>query len=109
MIRVPSDELPASLASRLEVLGELGAGGFGRVLEVRDRELGAVRALKLQPVQGDGRREARELQAAAAVVDPHVIRCFDGDVEDGVAWLLMERVLFYRETSNTMLKKPNQP
>lgn len=81
--------LPPSLRDRLRILRPLGQGSFGKVFEVQTPE-GEVRALKLIPVQGDGRRELREIQAAQALEHPHILRCFSAGLEEGVAWMLLE-------------------
>jgi serine/threonine-protein kinase len=82
--------LPPSLRDRFTVLGELGRGSFGRVLEVRDKD-GTSRALKLLEGELDLQRLGRELTASQAIRHPHVLDVLDVGLVDGVGFLLMER------------------
>ncbi len=84
------DEL-GPFRDRFTRVGLLGEGSFGRVLAVRAREGGAEYALKILALQGDGRREARELELATRVDHPGVVRTLETRIEAGVAFLLMEK------------------
>lgn len=72
--------VPPQLAERYEVLEPLGEGGHGRVLRVRDRELGREAALKLLIDPGKPEliaRFLREAEAMARVSHPAVLRVYD--------------------------------
>jgi serine/threonine protein kinase len=71
-----------AVGGRFEVLGQLGEGGMGAVLRVRDRELGEVVALKVLPptLAADPaalERLRREVRVARRISSPHVCRVFD--------------------------------
>lgn len=82
---------------RYEVLGELGAGGMGRVLLVRIATTGARAALKtLAPrLAGDPvamERLRREARAIGALEHPHIVQCFDFGIDEGTPYLVMQFV-----------------
>lgn len=77
--------------------GKIGRGGFGTVWRVKHRHLGREMAMKvLAPAfRGDAAtltRFEREMQAAAQVDHPCVVRCFDAGQRDGTWFLTMELV-----------------
>ena len=82
--------LPQALASRYRVGARLGAGACGEVFQVTEVESGAPYAWKRFAVEGDGARQAREIQAALQVEHPHVLRCVEGGIEGDQAFLVME-------------------
>ncbi len=86
-----SDGLPRDLASRFRVVGTLGEGSFGKVLEVAPLARGPHLALKLVPVGDDPARVERELRASMIVTHDAVLRPHQVGVEAGLAWLLMDR------------------
>ncbi|MCA9128124.1 MAG: protein kinase [Planctomycetales bacterium] len=84
-----------------EVIGLLGRGGMGAVFKALDRSLNRYVAIKLlQPhivTSGAARaRFAREAQAAAAVVDDHVMPILTVDNWQGMPYLVMP---YYRGSS----------
>ncbi len=87
--------IPPSLEKRFEVLGVLGRGAMGVVLEVFDKTLNRRLALKL--IQGAHRgapvlleRFQREAKALAQVKFPGVLQVFDMGMADDQAYLLTE-------------------
>ncbi len=77
--------------------GKIGRGGFGTVWRVKHRHLGREMAMKvLAPAfRGDAAtltRFEREMQAAAQVDHPGVVRCFDAGQREGTWFLTMELV-----------------
>jgi len=85
----------ASLDDRYEVLGELGRGGMGVVLQARDRRLGRVVALKKLPENLRDNPTAvelflREARAAAALNHANIVTLFDADQNQGNYYLTME-------------------
>jgi serine/threonine protein kinase len=80
-----------------ELLGLLGEGGMGTVLDVWRGDLGRRAALKL-PREGRASRELslrlrREGRALAAVRSPHVVTLFDaGTLGDGRPYLALEHL-----------------
>jgi serine/threonine-protein kinase len=92
---------PASgsqLAGRYTVLGKLGAGGMGVVLEARDQRLDRLVAVKLLPAEAVGDRRARErllreARAAAGLEHPGIVHVYDvGETDEGGAFLVLELV-----------------
>jgi len=75
----------------------LGRGGMGAVYEAEDLRLGRRVAVKIVTggFLGDGaalRRFAREAQASARLVHPHIVRVYDyGSLGGEAAYLVMER------------------
>lgn len=92
-------ELPGELRETWEVLGLLGTGAMGRVLEVRHRREGFVAAIKVTLAPQDEKLQARlgrEALALARVQHPGVVRIFDGGVTaGGEAYVVMERLEGY--------------
>ena len=91
----PSDN-PAMLGrlGEYEILGIIGSGGFGIVLKGYDRELNRYVAVKvLAPHLAHNavarKRFAREAQAAAAVVHPHVVAIHTVDPSGKLPYLVM--------------------
>ena len=93
---VPTD--PQSfLRRRYRILGELGRGGMGVVLKVRDRTLDDVLAIKVLPLErvqdaADLARFRRELTLARAVRHPNVARVDHLEEGPGFAYYTMEYV-----------------
>lgn len=90
--------LPLVLAGRYRLERLLGEGGMGLVFGARDERLGREVAVKLlkpevyaaSAVQARFQQEARML---AALAHPGIIAIFDsGELEDGHAYLVMERL-----------------
>jgi serine/threonine protein kinase len=80
-----------------EVVSKLGAGGMGEVYLATDTRLGRLVALKvlLPQVAADPdwrQRLAREAQAAARLLHPHIVTLFSFEDADGVSFLTMEYV-----------------
>ncbi len=85
--------LPEALSERFRVLGTIGRGAMGAVLEAEDRILGRRVALKLLSLPGNDRelrRFQREAVAMARLRHPNVVQVFDSGVEEGVPYLVME-------------------
>lgn len=87
----------ARLGDRFEVLGVLGAGGFGVVYRARDRALQDVVALKVlrREQLGDAgalERLKSELRLARRVTHRHVLRTHDFGEVGEVAFISMEYV-----------------
>jgi TolB-like protein len=85
---------PGRVIGRFEVVRELGCGGFGRVYEARDRELGRSVAFKL--LRASARPELREerlfqeAEAAARLAHPNIVTLHDvGRAEEG-PYLVLE-------------------
>jgi WD40 repeat protein len=79
------------------ILDKLGQGGMGVVFKAQHRHMRRLAALKvLAPaVSKDAKavqRFRREVQAAARVNHPHIVRAFDADEAGGVHFLVMEYV-----------------
>jgi serine/threonine-protein kinase len=92
--RTPSPEL---LAGRYALGVPLGHGGMGEVREALDVRLEREVAVKLlrSDLAADPavrRRFEREARAAARVSHPHVVAVFDTGEQDGVPFIVMERV-----------------
>ncbi len=92
----PMDEpFPEALTARYEPIRQLGRGGFGQVVLVRDRKLARTAALKLMregladPVERT--RFEREAQALAALRHPGIPALYDAEtLPDGRPWIAME-------------------
>lgn len=85
------------LGGRYEVGDPLGRGGMGEVRSAIDRRLGRPVAVKLlrhdlaeQPAARE--RFETEARAAARLAHPNVVAVFDTGEEDGVPYLVMERL-----------------
>ena len=91
---------PGADLGRFEILRELGRGGFGVVLEARDKELGRRVALKVvHPDRHRGgagsappRREAfrREAEAAARLQHANIVTLHDVGRAQGLSYLVLE-------------------
>jgi len=80
---------------RFEVLGRLGRGGMGTVLEAYDRTLDRKVALKHlhEDTAGQHRpRLLREAQALARMSHPNVVQVFETGEADGRLYIAMELV-----------------
>ena len=80
-----------------EIGARLGAGGMGEVYEARDTRLGRTVAIKILPPRAteedeSRRRFERESRAIAALNHPHICTLFDIGQQDGVAFMVMERL-----------------
>ncbi len=87
----------ARLASRYEILGELGQGGMGVVYRARDRETAEILALKIlrpeiamDPAMAE--RFKNELRLARRITHRNVCRIYDFNRIDHVAYITMEYV-----------------
>jgi serine/threonine protein kinase len=79
------------------VLERLGEGGMGRVYKARNWKLGRVVALKVirqeRLANPDAvRRFRREIQAAAHLDHPNIVRAFDADQAGDTHFFVMEHV-----------------
>ena len=93
MDSVPSPAL-AGLSARYDILGELGRGGMGIVYKARDRETGAVVALKvLRPeIAADAQvieRFKNELLLARKITHKNVCRIHELQMSDLVTVVLV--------------------
>lgn len=82
---------------RYDIERVIGSGGMGIVLKALDTELHRIVAVKvlaphLAAHATARRRFAREAQAAAAVVHPHVIPIHNVETDGPVPWLVMQYV-----------------
>lgn len=84
------------IAGRYEVAEVIGRGGMGEVRAGRDHRLErdvAIKILRTDVTQPDTRRRFEdEAKLAARLVHPHVIAVFDSGEDDGVPYLVMERL-----------------
>jgi serine/threonine-protein kinase len=83
------------LASRFQIVAELGQGGMGRVYKARDFELGdmvAIKILSSAPDDGsvDAERLLREVQICRRITHPNVVRVFDLGRHEGAIFIIME-------------------
>ena len=91
------NRLRRALGDDYELLGLLGAGGFGRVYRVRDLHLEREVALKvLHPSMTTDpsgvERFRREAQLAAGLQHPNVVNIFDIASRSGLLWYTMALV-----------------
>jgi serine/threonine protein kinase/WD40 repeat protein len=82
---------------KFQVVGELGRGGMGVVLEARDTVLDRHVAIKMLPrsvaAQPDSlERFLREARAAAKLNHPHVVAVYDADQFNGQYYIVLELV-----------------
>jgi tetratricopeptide (TPR) repeat protein len=82
---------------RFEVLGEIGAGGMGRLWRARDPKLGREVAIKLVAERFSDSLEHRlrfeqEARAASALNHPNIITIYDIGEHDGFPYIAMELV-----------------
>jgi serine/threonine-protein kinase len=83
------------IAGKYRVLGELGSGGMGSLLEAEHPVLKRTVAIKL--VRGRGgaqafRRLIQEAEAAQALHSEHVVRVFDVGYHDDAPYIVMEKL-----------------
>jgi serine/threonine protein kinase len=86
-----------SVSYRYDILGELGSGGMGVVYKARDRETGAVVAVKVLRAEIASRRELierfkTELLLARKITHKNVCRVYDLNRFDNVAVISMEYI-----------------
>ncbi len=85
---------PGSVVGRLELVRELGRGGFGVVWEAKDRELG--RSVAFKAVRAGGKSELREerllreAEAAARLSHPNIVTLFDVGRSEQGPYLVLE-------------------
>jgi tetratricopeptide (TPR) repeat protein len=88
------EQTSTTTLGRFEILGSLGRGGMGEVLEARDPTLDRVVALKL--LRGDTAtlqpRLVREAQALARLSHPNVVQVYEVGLVDDRAFVAMERL-----------------
>lgn len=102
------------LVDKYEVLGVLGAGGMGAVLEAKHVSLGHRVALKvlLPKAREDSevaKRFQREARAAARLSGPHVTRILDvEELPDGRPFIVMEK-LTGRDLADELLERGRMP
>src|SRR5206468_11299851 len=87
----------ADVSYRYEVLNEVGSGGMGIVYKARDRETGAIVALKVLHPEIAGRAELidrfkTELVLARRITHKNVCRVYDLNRFDRVVAISMEYV-----------------
>ncbi|MHB8191174.1 MAG: serine/threonine-protein kinase [Ferrimicrobium sp.] len=90
-----SESIP--LGGRYQLRGLLGRGGMGEVLDGWDTRLDrpvAIKVLRRElAMQTDLRRRFEaEAKAAATLNHPHVVAVFDSGEDDGVPYIVMERL-----------------
>ncbi len=89
---------PSLSLGRLQLLGELGRGGMGRVLEAHDPDLGRSVAVKivLDPATTSPAQLQRffaEARITSRLEHPNIIPVYDmGRTGDGLAWFVMRKV-----------------
>lgn len=87
------------IAGTYRLVAELGSGSMGEVYEAEHIRLGKRVAVKLLRRDLLDRRRAverfrREARAVSAIENEHVVSVFDcGELDDGVPYLVMERLL----------------
>jgi eukaryotic-like serine/threonine-protein kinase len=87
----PSEQVLGALATRYDLLGEVGRGGMGVVYKARHRMLDKLVALKVTLPGAPIDRFLREARLAAQIRSPHVVAVHDCDVlPDGWPLLVME-------------------
>lgn len=87
--------IASALGDRYQMLGELGRGGMGVVIQAYDKELKEQVAIKILSPMLSFNPEAlerlrREVSAARRVTHPNVIRIHDISQSNGVSYLSME-------------------
>ncbi|MCA9649741.1 MAG: serine/threonine protein kinase, partial [Myxococcales bacterium] len=91
---IADEQLPERLG-RFRIVGMLGQGGMGRVLEAHDDTLDrrvAVKQLHQDAGPGHRQRMLREAQALARLSHPNVIQVYDAAEQDGRLFIAMELV-----------------
>ncbi len=92
--------MPLTPGARLgpyEIVGALGAGGMGEVYDARDTRLDRAVAIKILRAESAGSpdrraRFEREARAIASLNHPHICTLHDVGHQDGVDFLVMERL-----------------
>ena len=93
---------------RYEVHGELGRGGMGRVVSVRDQRLGREVALKQLREGRDPRRMAREARITARLEHPGIVPIYDAGTDpEGRPYYTM-RLLRGRSLAEVLAEAPDQ-
>jgi hypothetical protein len=82
---------------KFELLGLVGAGGFGSVYKARDTELGRIVAVKVPRAggpgsSGDADRFLREARSVAQLRHPSIVPVFEIGQESGLTYLVSEFV-----------------
>ncbi len=92
----PSPRPVPEQVSRYRVLGLLGRGGMGIVLDAFDPELDrrvAVKLLRPERVGFDApQRLLREAKAMARLSHPNVVQVYDAGLDDGQVFVAMEQI-----------------
>jgi serine/threonine-protein kinase len=88
---------PSTLAARYDLGPLLGHGGMGTVRDATDRRLGRPVAVKILRAELAAQPKARrrfetEARAAARLAHPNVVTVFDSGEDDGIPFLVMERL-----------------
>jgi tetratricopeptide (TPR) repeat protein/tRNA A-37 threonylcarbamoyl transferase component Bud32 len=88
---------PGERIGRFEVLGELGAGGMGKLWRARDPKLGREVAIKVVAERHADSREHRarfeqEARAASALNHPGIVTIYDVGEHEGHPYIAMELV-----------------
>jgi Tol biopolymer transport system component len=88
---------PGTRLGPYEIQSPLGAGGMGEVYKARDTRLDRTVAIKVlpEPVASDPelkQRFEREAKTLAALSHPHICPVFDVGSQDGIDYLVMERL-----------------
>ncbi|MEM9462745.1 MAG: serine/threonine-protein kinase [Myxococcota bacterium] len=107
MFEVPAE--PQQLG-RYVVLGTLGKGGMGTVLEAFDRTLDRKVAVKVLHQELDKKHAARllrEAQAMAKLSHPNVVQVYDADTLGGQTFVAME--LVQGQTLKAWMKQDPSP
>jgi serine/threonine protein kinase len=89
----PSPNLVGKQLGRYKLLRVLGAGTYGVVYLGEHVHVGgraAIKVLSGTPAPEDLKRFTKEARTIATLEDRHVVRFFDYDDADGVAYLVME-------------------
>src|SRR5262245_32780663 len=100
---------PGAVVSSFEVTRLIAAGGMSQVFEARDQRLNRVVALKAAEAGSFGGSILRkEGQALAAIRSPAVPTIYGMGVENGIEYLVMERIAGM--TLDAMLRRrPGRP
>jgi Protein kinase domain len=93
----PEAELVAEALPAYDIMGELGRGGWGIVLEGRHRHLGRPVAIKQLPLAFGSDPDVRsrflaEARLLASLDHPHIVPVYDFVERDGLCVLVMEKL-----------------